>query len=167
MKTVYIVRHAKSDKDNEKLEDIDRPLNARGYNDSYAMASKLNDTRRKPELIISSPAIRAYSTALIFARKFNYDIEKIELEHSLYETGPSEYIRVINKTDNTVNSIMIFGHNSTITSLVNSLTLPFTDNVPTCGITAIAFNIENWQDVNVGKSHGKLILYDFPKKAQR
>jgi phosphohistidine phosphatase len=165
MKTLYIVRHAKSDKDNDKLEDIDRPLNARGYPDAHAMASKLNDTRKTPELIISSPAIRALSTALIFARKFKYDTKKILLEDSLYETGKSEYIKVISEVDPAISSVMIFGHNSTITSLVNSLTEPFTDNVPTCGVTAISFNTEAWKDFS--KEKGKLVLYDFPKNSQR
>jgi phosphohistidine phosphatase len=165
MKTLYVVRHAKSDKDNDKLEDIDRPLNSRGYTDAHAIAAKLNDTRKKPELIISSPAVRALTTALIFARKFNYDPKKIILEHSLYETGIKEYMDVIRETDNAFGSVMLFGHNSTITSLVNTLTTPFTDNVPTCGVTAISFSSDNWKDI--GKGSGKLVLHDFPKSAVR
>jgi phosphohistidine phosphatase len=164
MKTLYIVRHAKSDKEYDKLEDIDRPLNGRGYTDAHAMASKLNDTRKKPELIISSPAIRALSTALIFSRKFKYDSKKIILEEKLYETGLKEYMEVINQTNDSFDSIMIFGHNSTITSMVNSFTNPFTENVPTCGVTAISFNVNSWKEVM--KNSGKLVLYDFPKKSQ-
>ena len=163
MKTLYIVRHAKSDKENDKLEDIDRPLNSRGYTDAHAMASKLNDTRKKPQLIISSPAVRALSTALIFSRKFGYDPKKIVIEENLYETGSAQYMEVINQAGDSFDSIMIFGHNSTITSLVNTLTDPFTDNVPTCGVTAIAFNVNSWKEVT--KNSGKLVLYDFPKKS--
>ncbi|MCW3103568.1 MAG: putative phosphohistidine phosphatase, SixA [Bacteroidetes bacterium] len=165
MKTLYIVRHAKSDKDQEKLEDIDRPLNPRGYIDAHAMGSKLNDTRRKPELIVSSPAIRALTTALIFARKFNYDPKKIMLEHALYESSMKDYLKVIGELDNSFSSVMIFGHNSTITALVNSLTAPFTENVPTCGVTAILFTVNNWKEIT--KEPGKLVLYDFPKNPQR
>jgi phosphohistidine phosphatase len=165
MKTLYIVRHAKSDKDQEKLEDIDRPLNARGYIDAHAMGLKLNDTRRKPELIVSSPAVRALTTALIFARKFDYDPKKIVLEHALYESSVKDYLQVIGELDNSFSSVMIFGHNSTITSLVNSLTTPFTENVPTCGVVAVSFTLNNWKEIT--KDSGKLVLYDFPKNPQR
>jgi phosphohistidine phosphatase len=164
MKTLYIVRHAKSDKDNPKLEDIDRTLNARGYTDAHAMASKLNDTRKKPELIVSSPAIRALTTALIFARKFKYDPKKIVLEELLYETGSKEYLQVIAELDNSLDSAMLFGHNATITMLVNKLTDPFTDHIPTCAVTAISFAVSSWKEVTISK--GKLVLYDFPKNAQ-
>jgi phosphohistidine phosphatase len=161
MKTLYIVRHAKSDKDNADLEDIDRPLNARGYADAHMMGQRLKEANEIPELLISSPAVRALSTALIFARKLDHDPKKIILENSLYETGIKEYMKVINETDNSFSSIMIFGHNSTITSLVNSLTEPFTENVPTSGVIAIAFAVNNWNEI-VSDS-GKLALYDFPK----
>lgn len=164
MKTLYIVRHAKSDKEYDKLEDIDRPLNSRGYTDAHAMAAKLNDNMKKPELIISSPAVRALSTALIFSRKFKYDPKKIILEEKLYETDYNEYMEVINQANDSFDSIMIFGHNSTITALVNTLTNPFTENVPTCGVTAIAFNVNHWNEVI--KNKGKLVLYDFPKNSQ-
>lgn len=165
MKTLYIVRHAKSDKDHSVPEDIDRPLNPRGYTDAHTMGSKLNDTRKKPELIISSPAVRALTTALIFSRKFNYDAKKIILEPQLYETGAKEYLKVIAGVDNSVSSVMLFGHNSTITNLVNDLTKPFTENVPTCGVIGISFATDNWKEITPGA--GKLVLYDFPKNAQR
>jgi phosphohistidine phosphatase len=161
MKTLYIVRHAKSDKDNVKLEDIDRPLNARGYSDAHSMGIKIKEANIKPQRIISSPAIRALTTALIFARKLGYESGRIILEDSLYETGMKEYMKVINETDNSFSDIMIFGHNSTITSLVNSLTEPFTENVPTSGVTAISFDVGSWNEIV--KDSGKLVLYDFPK----
>jgi phosphohistidine phosphatase len=164
MKTLYIVRHAKSDKDNPKMEDIDRPLNQRGYADAHAMASKINDTRRNPELIISSPAVRALTTALIFARKFKYDPRKVILEETIYETGTKEYLKIIAGISNEINTAMIFGHNSTITMLVNKLTDPFTDHVPTCAVTAISFPVDDWKEVAM--IQGKLVLYDFPKNAQ-
>jgi len=162
MKTLYIVRHAKSDKDNLKLQDIDRPLNARGYNDAHAMAARLRPAIQTPELIISSPAIRALSTALIFARELGYEASKIIINENIYETGKQEYINAVSQVDNSVNSVMIFGHNSTITSLVNMLSEPFTDNVPTCGVTAISFAVKTWKEAFETK--GFMIFHDFPKK---
>lgn len=162
MKTLYLVRHAKSDKDNLKLQDIDRPLNPRGYSDAHAMGAKLASTIKKPELIISSPAIRALSTALIFARELKYNAARIILNESIYETGKTEYIDAISNVDSNTASIMLFGHNSTITTLVNSLTEPFTDNVPTCGVTAISFAAKTWREALEAK--GFLLFHDFPKK---
>lgn len=165
MKTLYIVRHAKSDKENAQLQDIDRPLNARGYDDAHFMASKLTAANIQPELLISSPAVRALSTALIFARKLGYDPQKILLENSLYETGTKEYIEVIRSTPDSFSSAMLFGHNSTITSLVNSLGKPFTENVPTSGITGFTFSATQWSEIIPGD--GNLIFYDFPKNHPR
>ncbi|MDF2437899.1 MAG: putative phosphohistidine phosphatase, SixA [Bacteroidota bacterium] len=164
MKTLYIVRHAKSDKDNPKLEDIDRPLNQRGYTDAHAMATKINDTGKKPDLIISSPAVRALTTALIFARTFKYNSAKVILDESLYETGTKEYLDVIAGISHEIDTAMIFGHNSTITTLVNKLTEPFADHIPTCAVTAISFPVNTWTEVIL--TQGKLVLFDFPKNIQ-
>jgi phosphohistidine phosphatase len=165
MKTLYIVRHAKSDKDNTNLEDIDRPLNSRGYSDAHFMGARLKETERVPELIVSSPAIRALTTALIFAREFGYDSKKIILEPLLYETGTKEYLQVINALNDACSSAMIFGHNSTITNLVNSLATPFTDHIPTCGVTGITYDAVSWNEISRGA--GNLVLHDFPKNVVR
>jgi phosphohistidine phosphatase len=164
MKKLFLVRHAKSDKDNPILPDYDRPLNERGYKDARAFSTKIKKSIGVPELIISSPAIRGISTALLFMEVFEMDPQKMILDKSLYESSVPDYLKVIRNMDNSYSSIMLFGHNPTITTLANSLAKPFTDNVPTCGIIGIEFEIKDWKDVQ--PDSGNLFLYDFPKNPQ-
>ena len=160
MKTLYLVRHAKSDHDGN-LTDIDRHLNMRGYRDAYSMSNLMKEKQVLPNLIISSPAIRALTTALIFCRIFKFDPKDIILYNNLYETGLKDYSDIISQSDDKYKSIMLFAHNPTITDFANSLTIPFTENIPTCGIVGITGNCLQWK--NFTKTPGELTLYDFPK----
>ncbi len=162
MKTLFLVRHAKSEWANENLADIDRPLNARGYRDAHFMSEQLKKNKLVPEQIVSSPAIRATSTALIFARNLDYDCAHIQLKKMLYETTEKEYLKIISETENAKRSLMLFAHNPTLTVLANRLTKPFTENIPTCGIVGIQFKINDWKEIMTAQ--GELFLYDFPKK---
>ncbi len=162
MKTVYLVRHAKSDKDNSNLVDIDRPLNSRGYREAYEMGQFLGQKKISPELLITSPAIRTYSTALIFCRHINLDVSKIVLEPDLYESTVKHYLQVIQNTDNNFKSIMIFGHNPTITDVTNDLTSSVFENIPPCGVIGISSNAASWK--KFGSEPGKLLFSYFPEK---
>ena len=162
MKTLYLVRHAKSDWANETLADIDRPLNNRGYNDAHKMSSLLKQNKNIPELIISSPATRAISTALIFSRNLNYDVSKIEIKSDLYEKQYSDYLSLIHNINSSINSVMIFAHNPNITELSNFLTKAFTNNIPTCGIVGLRTKGDNWTTFDFQSA--ELFLYEFPKK---
>lgn len=161
MKKLFLVRHSKSAKDNPILTDFDRPLNFRGYKDARVFGAKLKKIIGQPELFISSPAVRAVSTAVIFADVFNVNSKKIILDKSLYESSVNDYLKVMKAIDNSYSSVMLFGHNPTITSLANNLTKPFTENIPTTGVTGIEFNIKQWKELV--PASGKLFLYDFPK----
>lgn len=163
MKTLYLVRHAKSDWENEHISDINRPLNERGYRDAHAMSLRLKDSIEIPDLIISSPAIRAITTCLIFAGHFNIDPKKIIIESTLYETPAKDYLKLIHSLDNKNCSAMIFAHNPSITELAGTLTKPFTDSMPTAGFAGITFNLDKWSDIK--KNTGELLLFDFPKNA--
>ena len=163
MKTLYLVRHAKSDWGDEDLSDIDRPLNRRGYRDAHAMSNLMNEKKILPDLIITSPAIRAVTTALIFCRSFNLSFSDFVINPNLYGTGTKQYIESIAKIDNRYKSIMLFGHNPIISELANTLTSQITQSFPTCGIAGIFQADENidWKSFN--NKSGKLILFDFPK----
>src|SRR4051812_32340757 len=102
MKTLYLIRHAKSSWDLNDLPDIDRTLNERGFRDAHLMGGKLLDKGVKADLIISSPANRAISTALIIARKIEYLEDKIVLRKNLYETSGREYINEISLVNDNV-----------------------------------------------------------------
>jgi phosphohistidine phosphatase len=164
MKKLFLVRHAKSDKDNPNLPDYDRPLNERGYKDARTFSAKIKKSIPLPDLFVSSPAIRAISTALIFADVFDIDPSAMILSKSLYESSVNDYLKIIRGIDDSYSSIILFGHNPTTTTLANELTKPFTDNIPTCGIIGIELDIKNWKEIS--KNSGTLFLYDFPKNPE-
>ena len=157
MKKLFLVRHAKSDWENPHLKDIERPLNERGY----ANANSLSYQRRiKPDLIISSPAVRAFTTALLFARNLNYNANTIILKQELYESTVNDYVSVFSEIDNKYDTVMLFGHNPTISDLVGQLTQSSNILMPTCCIAGINFDVKNWNEIKIGN----LFLFDYPKK---
>jgi len=164
MKTLYLVRHAKSDWADEDLSDIDRPLNKRGYRDAKMMSELMKEKKMLPDLIITSPAIRAITTALIFCRNFNLSYANIVISSNLYATDVKHYMAKIGLVDNRYQSIMLFGHNPIITDLANTLTKAFTQNIPTSGIVGIRHPDSNADWKTFTNKAGELIIYDFPKK---
>lgn len=162
MKELFLIRHAKSDWGSQFLKDIDRPLNERGYADAYLMSHWFLKTKGVPNKILSSTATRALSTALIFARTFDFEMNKFELDNNLYESTSSKVISIIQQQPSTIQSLAVFCHNPTITEICNILIDDFfLDNVPTCGIVGIKFSVNDWQDVSPKK--GVLGFYQFPK----
>lgn len=162
MKELIFVRHAKSDWGNEFLKDIDRPLSERGYGDAYIMADWCLKNKKQPACIVSSTAVRALSTALIFARTFEMDIRRVKLDPRIYESPVNRLINVIREQEDAYASIMLFGHNPSFTNISNELNgETFFDNVPTCGIVSFTFEAEQWSEV--GPHKGKLNYHQFPK----
>ncbi len=159
MKTLYLIRHAKSDWDNPLLKDIERPLNNRGYADANAMSIALAKT---PDLIISSPAVRALSTALIFARNLNYTANSITIKQELYDTSVKDYLSVIKSIPDTFETVFLFAHNPTISDTADSLCKGLPSEMPTCAIAGISFSIDSWSGVK--HKSGELVLFEYPKK---
>lgn len=162
MKTLYLVRHAKSDQGIEGIEDIDRPLNTRGYRDAHSISNAMKEKKLLPDLIIVSPAIRAFSTALIFCGNFNFNPDNIIIKTDLYNSSVKNYLQVITKVDDHFSSIMLFGHNPVISNLANRLTSEVAENIPPCSIVAIKSKCKHWD--NFDESECELLFYDFPKK---
>ena len=160
MKTLYLVRHAKSSWNIGGIDDIDRPLNERGYTDAHAMAKRLSK-KLQPGSIISSPAIRAVSTALIFSRVFETEASAIQIHPLLYDTGPKQYLQVIGALSDEHSSAFLFGHNPVITETANMLGGTQLIDVATTGIVGIEFEVMTWKKVK--EAHGRMIFYDFPK----
>ena len=164
MKRLYLVRHAKSSWDDPDLSDIDRPLNKRGKKDAPIMGERLkNEHKAKPDLIISSPAKRAIRTARVIAKELGYPKEKIEIKDSLYASGVTAMLNVIHYLDDSLDEVMLFGHNPDLTSLANYLSNQQVDNIPTCGVFCVDFDVQSWQDVKEG--NGIFKFFDYPKKA--
>lgn len=165
MKTLYVVRHAKSSWDEPDLSDFDRPLNNRGKRDAPRMGKRLKERDFTPECVISSPARRAHSTAKRICKTLEFDKNKIKTDRRLYHASEETMLSVVQGISNKYHSLMIFGHNPGLTDFVNGLMDEesgfYTDNVPTCGIVAFSFEVDSWEEVNWKK--GKVILYDYPK----
>lgn len=163
MKRLYIIRHAKSSWGDPDLADIDRPLNKRGEKDAPFMGKRLIEQHKaNPDLILSSPAKRALRTARIIAKEIDYPKEKIEIKDSLYGSGVGAMLNVIQYLDDSLDEVMLFGHNPDLTSLAIYLSNHEVDNIPTCGIFCVDFDIQSWNDVQKGK--GIFKFFDYPKK---
>ena len=160
MKMLYVIRHAKSSWAEPGLDDFERPLNDRGRSDAPEMARRMKAKGIKPDLIISSTAERAQTTARIFADELGYPSESILLKPDLYETDIDTVFDVVQQIDTHASHVLIFGHNPTFTYFVNDLASARIDNIPTCGIAAIALN-GAWQDA--GEDSGNLVWFDYPK----
>jgi phosphohistidine phosphatase len=162
MKELTLIRHAKSDWGNEYLKDIDRHLNERGYSDAYHLSDWYFNNHESPDLILSSTATRALNTSLIFARALNFDMKNFVLDKTIYESSVTNLFSIIKKQADSKNSIMLFGHNPTITDVFNELCKgDFIDNIPTCGIVKINFNTSSWKEIS--EENSKLNFYKFPK----
>ncbi len=162
MKTIYIIRHAKSDQSFGTLSDIDRPLNIKGYTDAHKISAAIKPKMFAPDAIITSPAIRAITTAFIFARSFEFNAACISIIPRLYQPDEDNYLDIIAQTDNKINTLLLFAHNPHITNTVNSLTAEVIEHMPTSGVVGISNDCDNWE--TFAASTGKLILFDYPKK---
>ena len=161
MKTLYLVRHAKSSWDNANQSDHERPLNQRGERDAPRMGKRLRKRGDQPEVIISSSAVRALTTASILATALDYPTSDISIEERLYGAEPEDVLSIIGNLDDGIHCAMLVGHNPTFTALINALGRCDLDNVPTCGIAVLTFPIDSWK--NMTTIQGTLVDFDFPK----
>ena len=160
MKSLIIIRHAKSSWDSASLSDFDRPLNDRGKRDAVEMAQRLLKREIKMDAFISSPAKRAKKTAEAFAAELG--INTIIFQEGLYHAPSSFLFDTITDCDDRFNSIAIFCHNPGITDFVNTLTVDMrTDNVPTCGMFAVKSRIDSWKNFTL--TSNEFLFYDYPK----
>ncbi|HEY4877022.1 MAG TPA: histidine phosphatase family protein [Puia sp.] len=161
MKTLLIIRHAKSSWDTATLSDFDRPLNERGKKDAPAMAKRLLENKVTPELFIASPAKRAKKTAELFIKEFGKSEKEIVFISELYHAPADLFYDIIAKFDDKYNSIAIFSHNPGITDFVNLLTTVQVDNMPTCGIFAVTSPANTWDEFSSAEK--EFWFFDYPK----
>lgn len=161
MKTVLFIRHAKSSWKFPDLKDFDRPLNKRGLRDAPIMGEQLAKRQIFPDLMISSDAVRAYTTAQIIATKLNYPIQNIQQENKIYEATPETVLNILRQVADDKNVVFIFGHNPTFTMIANHFSDEKIENVPTCGILAVNFEMESWKELN--QQNSRFSFFDFPK----
>ena len=162
MKNLFLTRHAKSSWSNPGLADIDRPLNERGKKAAPFMGKLIVDKGEKPELLISSPANRALSTARAFGEVMGLVENDIIVNRAIYGAGAQQLLELVQNQDDLHKSIVLFGHNPTFTSFINMLTGSNIMNVVTCGVVRIDFEYSSWTDIDFGS--GRLVYYEYPKK---
>src|SRR5215216_4765343 len=161
MKTLILVRHAKSSWDAVGIDDFERPLNERGKADAPVMAKRLRDKNIIIDIFISSPAKRAFKTAKYFTKEFEVEKKKIELVKKLYGASVGDFLEVATSINDKYKTAIIFSHNPGITEFANTLTGVHIDNMPTCSIFAIEANTDKWADFL--KSEKNFLFFDYPK----
>ena len=162
-RNLLLVRHAKSSWDNADLQDFDRPLNKRGLKNAPEMGKRLLNKNLKINLIYSSPALRAITTAELIAKEINYESKKIIPKQKIYDADLTALIDVVMDIDESCQCAMLVGHNPGFTYLCNYLCNAEIDNMPTCSMAYIEFPVEIWKEI--AKYSGKLVDYDYPKKS--
>ncbi|MEZ4802713.1 MAG: phosphoglycerate mutase family protein [Gelidibacter sp.] len=158
MKTLILIRHAKSSWDHDVI-DKNRPLSNRGVQDANLLSNELLKLNLIPDAIFSSPAIRALTTCKIFMDTLNYAPNLLRVTENLYDFGGQRVVEFIYNMDDMYDNIMIFGHNHAFTAIANKFGDLYIDNVPTCGLVMLQFNTVAWK--NIDKGHTKMTL--FPK----
>lgn len=161
MKTLYIVRHAKSSWDDPSLDDFSRPLNERGEKDAPRMGKRLKEREITVDLMISSPAKRALKTCKAIAKVLAYPKEKILEEKKLYHADAAQILSILKSIKEPHDVVMIFGHNPGLTEFANELFNQTIMNIPTAGVVCGKLNIDSWK--NIGMNCGEMIFFDFPK----
>jgi phosphohistidine phosphatase len=160
-KELILVRHAKSNWDDPYLDDHDRPLNDRGLRNAPEMGKRIQGSGIRPDVWISSTALRAMTTAEILAEQVGFAKDQIQLSRDLYHASATELQEFIAGLDDAIGSAILFGHNPGMTSLVANLYgLPI-DNLPTCGVVHLQFNENTWSAVS--SAPPARAYFDFPK----
>jgi phosphohistidine phosphatase len=162
LKTLTILRHAKSSWSDTSLSDAKRPLNRRGKHDAPMMGERMRAHGIRPSLIVSSPATRAWSTAKIIAEAINYPREFLQKEKSLYLAPLGVILDVVMAQDSGFNNLMIVGHNPGLTDFVDFLVPGLTNNLPTAGVVSVEIEQDDWSLYE--RPAAKLLVHDWPKK---
>lgn len=150
MKRLYVVRHGKAENDGPSGDDFDRKLAERGKDDAKKLGARLKDRDVRVDMIFSSPAKRARKTARILAKKIGYEKDKIVCDPMIYEDSFKGALDLIRSADNSLERLMIVGHNPGLTRLVAFLTGKDVDSLPTCGAACIDFDLDSWKDAEEG-----------------
>lgn len=166
MKTLYVIRHAKSSWEDPDKADFDRPLNDRGKRDAPRMGKRLKERGVVPDLMISSPAKRALSTCKRIADELGFAREKIKTKRDLYHADEETILEVVREVKDKHDVVLIFGHNPGLTDFVNTIQddTMMIDNVPTCGVVCFRFDVESWKDIQWGS--GTQEFFDYPKSRE-
>jgi phosphohistidine phosphatase len=161
MKTLVLIRHAKSDWSDFSVRDFDRKLNARGKRDAPIMGQRLAERHIQPDAFTVSTACRAKATARLMAPALGFSFADINWKDELYLSSPSTMKSVIRQTADHVRTLALLAHNPGITELVCQLANTDIGNVPTCGVITLELPVDCWSEVS---NRARLLDFDYPKK---
>jgi len=162
MKTLFLIRHAKSSWEDMTLDDKDRPLNDRGKRDAPRVGKQLAKHGVKPDLILSSPATRALATAEIIAKALDYKRGALVVDDRLYAVDADTLLDVIRQLDDRAQCVMLIGHNPELTELANRLSSEVTQ-LPTCAVAEFTFDSNSWK--RIGKDKPAKVALEYPKES--
>jgi phosphohistidine phosphatase len=167
MKRIFVIRHSKASETAPDNSDFNRCLAPYGVRKATLISEYLAKDLKKVDLMLTSPACRAFETAQIFAKALDYPESKITGYDSLYHFGGAEKaLEIISEVDNSVETLMIFGHNPTFNALAWHLCEDFRDGMPTSAVVGVELNISSWKKIAKTKGKGKLITYVTKKQIQ-
>lgn len=162
MRTLTLIRHAKSSWKDNTLSDFNRPLNKRGQQNAPMMGRLLHDMGASFELIVSSPALRAITTARLIAEQLGYPQDALIQDTGLYAATTSGLLKVVHELPDETLAVALVGHNPGLTDFCNYLCGDSVENLPTCAVASITFDTDTWQAVH--RDTGRLTRYEYPRK---
>lgn len=162
MKTLFVIRHAKSSWSVPGMSDFERPLNERGIRNAPEMAARLRATGHKPDVIVSSTALRTRMTSAAFAKEFGLGNDVLVWEDTLYHASAERIGAVVSRIDNSFHQAIVCCHNPGITDYVNTLCADVVvDHMPTCAIFAVEADIESWEEMDDAPK--RFLFFDYPR----
>jgi len=161
MKKLALIRHASAAVGDENTNDIGRPLTKRGSKEAATVAGRAKKAGISPELIISSPAIRARETAIVFGNEFEYPLEKLAFRETIYISQKTDGLMyVLGELEDSVKSCALVGHNPLLTDFAVMLVGDFDKALPKGAILEIEFEVDSWRDIEPGC--GNIVYFDYP-----
>ncbi len=147
MKTLFILRHAKSSWEDADLADFDRPLNKRGLKAAPLVGETIRKNKFQIDLIISSPAKRAEQTATLVKKSAQIESD-IQVDDRIYEASPQRLLQIASELDDKIKSVMLVGHNPGLEGLVKMLTQEV-EAMPTAALAVVDLKIDNWKEIHI------------------
>src|ERR1700754_2640577 len=159
-----LVRHGKTEPGRPGQEDWDRVLEPRAQRDAPEMARRLKRVSPKPDRVLSSPAVRAITTATIMVRELNISAQKVQQDERLYLASPKDMLAVIRELGGRSRHLMVVGHNPGITEFADKISAERSvDNLPTCAVYTLQFAIAAWRELEW--ESGVDAELDYPKRS--
>lgn len=161
MKTLTLIRHAKSSWDDPGLADFDRPLNRRGQRDLPLMVERMRQQGPQPDRLIYSPALRTRLTAEALASAFGLDDSAVKTCERVYEATPSTLIQLLQQQPDQARHVLLVGHNPGLLELVQALSGGAPERMPTAAIIQLQLMIGRWHEL--APCYAELAWLDYPK----